>query len=302
MIQKCLSIKYLLFILLFFVPFVQAADHPTVNLRIPADSVQMVYLANVNANYENCHCGEHPLGGLDRVVTVVKRWRRENPRLLLFDGGDFLNAYPYPSLNGMILKLYGLLQPKFVCLGDQELQTGNLKFQEKIFNSGIPVLGTNLFVGAFSLNRQIRIKLKNHRIRIFSYLDSSAFLWEKPARNVKLSDKTFDLIYRQSLNQNDFRIAIFHGERDRVNRFVKRYPEIRLLLLAHSQTKEINRSTFPWILGIGTDSEYVTRISLIFSGKNKTPELKIKTVPIELSIRPDDEARKIIDAFKNQQK
>lgn len=299
-----LQAEYLILMLgiLLFASHVQAGNHSKIELHIPADSVQIVYLANVNANYENCHCGDHPLGGLDRVKTIVKQWRDRNPHLLLFDGGDFLNAYPYPSLNRMIINLYYLLRPDLICLGDQELQAGNLGFQKEIFNRGFNILSTNATVGRFPLERQIDIQLLSHCIRIFSYLDSSAFLWEKPAKDTKLSARAFDAVYRESLSENVFRVVIYHGERDRLGLFIKQHPAIHFLLLAHSQIKEFRHAAFPWILGVGTDSEYVTRISVLFTTPEKAPKLRITTVPVELSIQPYAQARKIINAFKAQSK
>ena len=273
-----------------------AGSQTAASARIPADSVQIVFLANVNASYENCHCGDHPLGGLDRVLTIVKGWRSQNPKLQIFDGGDFLNAYPYPALNRLILDLYALLRPDIVSLGDQELQSGNLAFQQELFKSRFPILNTNLRLADWPLQKVYKIYLKSRQIDVLHYLDSSCFLWEKPASDVRLSEASFKKAYN-ALPEHSYRIVIFHGEKDRLRNFIKRYPGIHLILLAHAQTKEFQNKRLPWILGPGTDSEYVTRLDLAFSVNKIRPSLKLVTVPVELSVKPDPQARKRIEQF-----
>ncbi len=280
-------------------PLCAGAKSPVV-IHLPADSLQIVFLANVNANFENCHCGEHPLGGLDRVITVVNQWRRQNPHLLLIDGGDFLNAYPYPALNRMILHLYRLLRPDMLSLGDQELQKGNIEFQDEIFNGAFRFLNSNISVGKFPLEKEMAIRLKSHNITILSYLDPSSFLWEKPAQNVQINMASFEQSYRRSLAAKNFRIVIFHGEQDRLKAFIKTHDKVHLILLAHAQVRTSKTNSLPYILGVGTDSEYLTRISLKFNSGKFYPELRVKSLPIELTIKPNSSARQIIEEFKTQ--
>ncbi len=275
-----------------------AASQPHTVIRISADSLQMVLLANVNANYENCHCGEHPLGGLDRVITVIKQWRAKNPELVIADGGDFLNAYPYPALDRLVLNLYALIHPNIISLGDQELQIGNRNFQKKIFQYDFTVLNTNVIIDSLpELQKRLEIRLKTRQIDVLTYLDPSAFLWEKRAPNVHLSEAQFKSTYQKVRTDDAFRIAIFHGERDRLPDFIKRYPQFHLILLAHAQTQMYKNQHLPWILGPGTDSEYVTRLDLKFSENKKLPAIKLVRTPVELNIKTDPQARERIDQF-----
>ena len=266
------------------------------NIHLPVDSVQIVFLANINANYENCLCGNPPLGGLDRMLTLVERWRQKNSRLLVFDGGDFLNAYPYPAVNRLILRLYRLLQPDVLVLGDQELQKGNDSLQAEM--RSFPIINSNVILAGSPLASQMTVRLASRRLLVFSYLDSSAFLWENPARDVRLKEDRFARTYRASLNPKVFRIVIFHGEQDRMKRFLQKYPRIHLLLLAHAQIRTLQLKKIPYLIAPGSDSEYLTRISLIFQKGKRLPRIFVKTIPVGLQIAPNSKARNIIEAFK----
>ncbi len=286
--------------LVFFGSYSQIEAKTSARITLPVDSVQIVYLANVNANYENCLCGEPALGGLDRIVTVISSWRAQNPRLLVFDGGDFSNAYPFAALNRLVLNIYRLIRPDLIVLGDQELQQGDTLLQKEMCSGAFPVLNSNMRWPSLPLMSKLSIRLAHHTIDVFSYLDSSAFLWAKPFANVRLNEVQFSRAFKRSLGQRRFRIVIYHGEREHLPGFLKKYPQIHLILLAHTQIRLIQQKKFPWLIGVGTDSEYLTRLSLVFSQRAQWPRMVVKSVPIVLSITPNPQARRYIQEFKSR--
>ncbi len=276
------------------VPQAPEQKAPVVRIAIPADSLQIGYLANVNAVYENCLCGENPLGGLDRIANLLQQWRKKNPYLQVWDGGDFLNAYPYPELNRLIIRLYRLMNVNLVVLGDQELQQGNASFFP-LMGKALPLLlNSNVKLKNMPLARKAIFKLRHHRVVVMSYVDESSFLWEKAASGVGFSDRLFGSVWA-GIPRADFKILIFHGEYSRLAPFLKRFPVFDLVLLAHEQKVFVNRNTRPMVLAPGSDSERIWKISLRWTKQKARPVVTLRQTKVTLKVQPLKEARRLIE-------
>ena len=267
---------------------------PLVEIAIPADSLQIGYLANVNAVYENCLCGENPLGGLDRVASLLRQWRKKNPHLQVWDGGDFFNAYPYPELNRLIIRLYRLMNVNLVVLGDQELQQGNASFFPLMGKSLPLLLDSNVKLKNVPIVRKVLLKLKHHRVVVMSYVDESSFLWEKAAEAVELSDRLFGSVW-EHIPHADFKVLIFHGDYSRLAPFLRRFSAFDLVLLGHEQKAFVKRNTRPVILAPGADSERIWKISLTWPKQKARPVVTLKQTEVTLKVTPLKEARRLIE-------
>ncbi len=265
-----------------------------VQITVPADSLQIAYLANVNAVYENCLCGENPLGGLDRIANIVQQWREKNPLLQVWDGGDFLNAYPYPELNRLIIRLYRLMNVNLVVPGDQELQQGNASFFP-LMGKALPLLlDSNVKLKSIPIVRKVIFKLRHHRVVVMSYLDESSFLWEKAASGVGFSDRLFSSVWAR-IPRADFKVLIFHGDYSRLAPFLKRFPAFDLILLAHEQKAFVKQNIRPVVLAPGSDSERIWKISLRWTEQKARPVVTLRQTKVTLKVKPLKEARRIIE-------
>ena len=54
---------------------------------LKADVFYLIYTSNVNGAIENCGCGSEPLGGLNRVNTVIKQFKQDHDNVFVVDGG-----------------------------------------------------------------------------------------------------------------------------------------------------------------------------------------------------------------------
>ncbi len=286
------------FVLLFlFIASLPAQKLKTPSSQISADSLEILYIANVNAAYENCLCGDRPLGGLDRVFTFVEYYRALNPSLIFIDGGDFLNSYPYDSLNKLILDIYQIMKPDVVVPGDQELLIENKDIVSLLFRKNLNILGSNLNLNSEELLDSFKINADKFRISILSYLDKSSFMMNKPLAEAKPDNQKFQKNYRRALKFSDYRILLYHGERSQLEKILERYPKFDLVFSAHSQILEFKNNVKPVIIGAGSDSEYLIRI-VIRSFNRGQPFVKFQKIPIDLSITPSPEIRPIIEKFK----
>ncbi|NOX90704.1 MAG: hypothetical protein GXO77_17020 [Calditrichaeota bacterium] len=265
--------------------------------QISADSLEILYIGNVNAAYENCLCGDRPLGGLDRVFTMVKHYRALNPSLIFIDGGDFLNSYPYDSLNKLILDIYQIMKPDVVVPADQELLIENKDIVSLLFRKNLTILGSNLNLDSEELLDSFKIKADKFRISILSYLDKSSFMMNKPLAEAQPDDRKFQKNYQRSLKFSDYRILLYHGERSQLEKILERYPKFDLVFSSHSQILEFKNKVKPVIIGAGSDSEYLIRI-VIRSFSRGQPVVKFEKIPIDLSITPSPEIRPLIEKFK----
>ncbi|WP_456443911.1 hypothetical protein [Caldithrix abyssi] len=261
------------------------------------DSLQIVYLANASGVFENCRCGSNPLGGLDHIAFLLKELRKKNPRLLFIDGGDFTNTYPYNALNKLIVDIYKALRPDYLMLADQEMQQENEYTLTLLRQSSFRFLATNYDMSGFNLDSSVKISAGKKKIVLLSYLDKSSFWYSKPVKGLYFNEEKFARVYRQAVQTSDFRMVLFHGEDAGLAEFTKKFPEIDLIFLGHSQSARDALDGKPVIIAPGSDTEFLTLLSLRFQN-NGSPLIKTRKIPISLQIPTEPAVEKLILHFK----
>ncbi len=265
------------------------------------DSLEILFVANVNGAYENCHCGTDPLGGVDRLATLIKEFREQNKNLLFIDGGDFFNPYPYPELNQLIFDMYQLLAPQIIVLADNELQDGNESFLKSFSTVKSVILNSNVrFSGQFDRKTPVFIKtIGQRKIAVLSFIDQSSFRFKKKITGVELNEHSFKKTLQKVSPKVDFKIIIFHGEDYALPSFLKKYKQIDLILLGHSQTPVEKIQQHPAIVGAGADSEYLVRLQIKFLSSKKQ-KIDIQRIPVSLQVKPSSEYAPLIRTFKEK--
>jgi len=259
---------------------------------LPAGPVRIIYTANINGTLENCGCGEEPLGGLGRVKTFTDQFRKEHRDVLLIDGGDFFNSYPFPALDQAMLAGLQHCAYDVIIPGDQALIEGKDFYQliDKMMNGKILLSNTGQEKMAVR-----KIKIGDVSLVLTGILSPDAFEFiEKPAW-LNLHDPGKDNTERR--NESELRITVFHGPRAAAERYLALHRQIDLLLLAHDQNLGIWNINGVVMVAGGKDSEYVSVIEA-----NYQNGWKIKAEQIAMS---DDypeslEILDIIDVFKKQ--
>ena len=257
---------------------------------------EILFFSNVNAAIKNCNCGNPSLGGLARIITIVKNRRAENPNLLLIDGGDFFNSYPLPSLNNAVVELYDELKPDILVVGDQEFVEGTSFLRSHLKKHDNYLLHSNMqFTSNGILKGNTGNILVHDQLVFLSYIDTASFdLIEKP-QDISFSNHYFNKLYHANLEKNNFLIGIFHGPEKNLNEFRKSYPQFDLILLGHAQSTRKQLSGKPFIIGGGSDGENIKKITI--QNNFEKFSVSLEDIPVTLDVVPDATALRIIQKW-----
>jgi|GEM_PF-3530146 len=281
------------------VPFVNNDDLGLLpDLKQPV--IEILFLANLNGNLENCHCGNPSLGGLPQIYTLITEKRVKNPDILVIDGGDFLNSYPFEALNRTTVEIYQLINPDYLMLGDQEFYESTPFTRRLIQKFAGRIVAGNYSVEGIPLNPSFRLQSgKNKHISLTSFLDERAFFHTTNPGLVHSDRALFDKTYQQ-LPEKDFTIALFHGPRYQLDWFRETYSRIDLILFGHEQSYLSDLDRKPAVIGGGSDGEHIIHIE-VYAGAIGY-EYKHKAIPVTLQIKADERINAIIERFKNHVK
>lgn len=259
---------------------------------LKADDFYIIYTSNVNGSIENCGCGSDPLGGLNRVKSVIEKFKEEHENVLVVDGGDFFNSYPYPSLNDAMYKALRLINYDCVVPGDQEMVEGSeffstyiseLKQKVVLSNSGIEY--QQVFEKSFGINH----------LMVYGYLSPDVFDFIEKPEDLKLSIFMGEKPHKAE--NNLFRIAVIHGYLSNAEQFAIENSNINLILLAHDQRKGIWDKNGVIIVGNGKDSEYISVIKVTNSDKW---DLSVDQKKISEKIPEDKDIYNLIREYKSK--
>ena len=249
-------------------------------------SLEILYIANTNALIENCHCGNPSLGGLARIATVVKEERKNNPALILIEGGDFFNTYPFEEINRTVLSIYNQIKPDIIIPGENEFIDGLSLIKPFLEKNVNKIISSNYKID--NLNTK-NYSLKSNVV-FLSYLDRRVFSSVNDNKII-FNDKLFKSNYEK--NKKHFIVLLYHGFYEDVKKFIELYPEIDIVLSAHSAAGQIGRIGNTIIVGSGSDGEYVNKILLNSNGLVKT-----ELIPVGIDIKQDKTVMKFINSFK----
>jgi 2',3'-cyclic-nucleotide 2'-phosphodiesterase (5'-nucleotidase family) len=249
-------------------------------------SLEILYIANTNALIENCHCGNPSLGGLARIATVVKEERKNNPALILIEGGDFFNTYPFEEINRTVLSIYNQIKPDIIIPGENEFIDGLSLIKPFLEKNVNKIISSNYKID--NLNTK-NYSLKSNVV-FLSYLDRRVFSSVNDNKII-FNDKLFKSNYEK--NKKHFIVLLYHGFYENVKKFIELYPEIDIVLSAHSAAGQIGRIGNTIIVGSGSDGEYVNKILL-----NSNGLVKRELIPVGIDIKQDKTVMKFINSFK----
>ncbi|HID38662.1 MAG TPA: hypothetical protein EYP36_04000, partial [Calditrichaeota bacterium] len=227
------------------------------------------------------------------MATLIEIRRAQTFPVLLIDGGDFFNPYPYYELNDAALKILNVLQPDGFLTAEQEFQEDE-KLIERLFKL-LPVLGSNFKYNSYPKSELIVRLLQDHKkLVILGYLSPESFPGQLPGKLI-FSEKQFQSIYN-SLEKNSIIVVAFHGSKAALDRFLTDYPKTDLVLWAHAQSRLTNISDKPAVVGGGSDGEHLILIDLIFN-KKKELLIQVERIPVSKKIPPNTAVKKIIEDF-----
>ncbi|KAA3617429.1 MAG: hypothetical protein D8M58_02365 [Calditrichaeota bacterium] len=255
---------------------------------------EVLYFANLNGNIENCNCGDPPLGGLDRIATIIEKQRSKNPELIVIDGGDTFNTYPFIELDKAIVEAYQIIKPDIWVLSEQELIEGT-SFLAKISKNN---LGEHVSSN-YRIKQLPESNSKKPLIAGNTNITFNSFLSPKIVRDyANQIDNNSGLFFQnlKTLKESDFNILLLHGEESDLVDYTTKFKIFDLILMAHEQSDVINLNAKPAIIGSGADGENIIYISLHKS--NNKIIINAARISVGLEIEPHPAIVPIITKYK----
>lgn len=281
--------KSVCFIAIFFWLFISSCANK--------ETFEIIYYSNLNGNIEACECYEDRLGGLQNIKPAIDKLRKKNTNLIVIDGGDTFNTYPFLELDQAIVDAYKIIKPDIWVPGEQEFIEG-----DSFFKNAADYIPSSFITGNFSINdistvTQKKYKFKSENIVITSYILPSVFKGMNPEPGVIFEPQKFKKEIN-SLNPDNYNILVFHGDKEAMLDHVNLISSFDLVLTSHQQSADIDLNSKPVIIGGGQDGEYLLHIILQKSGR----EFKINAskINMEQSDNPDKKIVDIISAYRDQ--
>ncbi|MGD9898495.1 MAG: hypothetical protein AB7T22_05120 [Calditrichaceae bacterium] len=257
---------------------------------------ELLYISNLNGSLENCGCGVPPLGGVDRIASVINQQRSENPQLFI-DGGDFLNTYPFHLLNSSVVDGYKYLRPDGMILGDQEFVEGPVFLNKLTQDFKNSIIASNYGIKGMKLKEDLGFKSPSgERIRLFAYLDPVSFDFIQADSSVYFDMKKFDSLY-QSISPEEISGVIYHGTSGGLESFLHKYSGFDLILSSHEQSLNYNSNSSPAVISGGADGKSLINIQVLKTETNI--KVMVSHIQIGLEIAPDPAVSDIIYKYKN---
>jgi 2',3'-cyclic-nucleotide 2'-phosphodiesterase (5'-nucleotidase family) len=256
-------------------------------------SFEILYFSNLNGNIEACHCYDVMLGGLHQIKPVVDKLRKENPNLILIDGGDTFNTYSFIELDQAIADAYKLIKPDIWVPGEQEFIEGKPFFKNLVDSMETTLLAGNIEINDLPLQKTKTYTFQNKKIIITSYIQPDVYEGMDSTLQITVNDKP-----NEKLNSEYFKVLIFHGDEAELNRQDKLVSAFDLVLSAHQQSPDIDLDSDTPVIGGGADGEFLVHIIL----QNNKSGFKISAskINIEQSDNPDKQIAKIISEYRDK--
>jgi len=256
-------------------------------------SFEILYYSNLNGNIEACHCYDVMLGGLHQIKPVVDKLRKENPNLILIDGGDTFNTYSFIELDQAIAEAYKLIKPDIWIPGEQEFIEGMPFFKNLLHSMGTTLLAGNIMIDGLPVQKAKTYTFQNKKIIITSYIQPDVYKGMDSTLQITVHDAA-----HEKMNSDYFKILIFHGDQAELNRQDKLVSTFDLVLTAHQQSPDIDLDSDTPVIGGGADGEFLVHI--ILQDNKSGFKISASKINIEQSDNPDKQIAKIISEYRDK--
>ncbi len=252
----------------------------------------LIYTSNINGFLQNCGCGSEPLGGIGRIKHFIDTFKTKHPNVLLIDGGDYFNSYPFPGLDEAMSQVLKLMSYDVLVPGDQEFVEGEQFFRRLSSDYSDKLVLTN----ANSNHKKVLYtQIADKRVAIYGLLCEEVFDFVEVPADLTLTS-LFDLP-GEVKSADDLNIVVIHGFLSDAQAFAQKFQTVDLILLSHDQSRGVWNTNGVTILGNGKDSEY---ISVVKAEYKRQWKFEVNQIKISESIPEDKDVLKIIEDFNKQ--
>ncbi len=273
--------------------------------------VTIVYTNSLNGYFDDCHCKEHPKGGLVARGTEVKKIRKSFKNVFLFETGDFFPLDADPILEKYLVKGYKYLKYDMITFGDQEVSSGINEFLK--YKDELPLINNNT---SFKIDGKWKHLFKRYSIvqrngikaGVIGSMSGDAFKYypKKITDNVLVGDQIAEI--KKDLKsikdkKVDIIILLSHSGMDQDKIIAQKIKGIDLIVGGHSQTliKSPVKVGNTVIVQAGANGAHIGILELSIGKKIKVIK-NIFRLP-HLKITPEDkDIRKMIDEYEKEVK
>ena len=254
-----------------------------------AQEFSILFTASANGNYQNCHCPDVPLGGLDKRAQLIASYRDGDPDVLVVDNGDNFVDYLSPGVEGIIITAFDLTDYDVINIGDQDIAYGPAAYFE--LSALIQTHGEAVTIRKESMTYSVLPILDPDATRFYP-----DFIFE----DFSLADyeQQIELWLEEDLPAKTFRVLLSHAGFDADRTLAQKYPAIDLIIGGHSQTV---LDTLVIVAGVpivqaGGNGGYVGEIRFS-SGAGEFRVLEYVLHPLGLELPGHPEMMKRIDQY-----
>jgi len=273
--------------------------------------VTLLYSNSLNNYLEDCHCPSNPFGGLVRRATLIKKIRKSNPNVLLFDTGDLFSVDEEKMKSSYTIKSYEYLKYDAICIGDQDLVNG-VEFFRKEFLAKLPVVTANFSICKKKVCHLVGapfkiIKLDDINVGVIGVISKNAFKYypKKVQDDIKIDYPVQTIKHYMNLLKKkcDIIVLLSHSGLDMDKQMAKNVRGIDVIIGGHSQSLIKKRLVVnnTWIVQAGKNGEHLGEMNIFYNKKEK----KIKSINNTLHIlddkvQDDPYIRKLITEYKSE--
>jgi LysM repeat protein len=270
--------------------------------------IGIIFTSNTNGILENCGCPGNPMGGLDKRLTIIKNLKSQTNNLsLVLDAGDVFSSIGFLEKDKFVLSAYKILPYDFIGIGDQEFSNGIDFFEEikkelkdKLISANIEYQDGKPLAKKYVVKDIYGVKFG---ITSVAVEDPFAIMPQEKIKQIKVLDYTQALknIIPILKEKSDIIILLSHLGYMRDVDIAKKFPEINIIIGAHSQTllKEPETQDKCIIFHPGGNGEYVGYLKLKIDSENKNIiDYSSSLVPLLKDIKGDPKIRSILNAYQ----
>lgn len=269
-----------------------------------SSAIRLIYTGNLNCALDDCQCGDKTVGGLTRILTALDSLRQKYPDLILVDGGDFLNSYPLPQANQLMLSLLSRARFTALNMGDQEFVQGtDFPFDtRRNFNLNLPLLCSNI-TGWNSRNflavQMINVENRGTAVTIMGVVSPDAFEFISPEPlNILSPAETLENLQTLVDTSSGLQILLFHGRPAEAEKLAEKFPWLDVIVLSHNQEMRFARKKRTAFVESASEGEYIGHLEI--RQKDSSWEFENEFIPIYESIPPDPEAKRQVNEYRRK--
>ncbi len=248
-------------------------------------------------------------GGLDRLASVIKRIRAEDPEAQLLFAGDLIS----PSIESSVFRgaqmIDGLnaLGVSAAVLGNHEFDFGPAVLQERLAESRFPWLGTNVYQADFSrvprLHTTLAGRVRGIDIGYFGLLTRDTLVSSSPGPNIRVMDEvgTARAIV-PILQRGGARVivGVTHIHMHEDQQILRDVPGIHFIAGGHEHDPLRATVGQALVAKAGSDARWLGVVRMRVTAEGRVMSIADELIPITESTPSDDAVAALVKRYADQ--